>query len=249
MSFSQILAFLVARAPDLRAELRGAHPDDLAELAEVCPRPLPAAYLEFLRAMGGSSGSFQPLPVADCRAASLWPHILATSPSYPEDRFFKVGLDLGIGRDILQDWFLDLQRGDPDDPPVVRFEDEGDPAEFVAARVHVVARAWTAMLQARAFLSFAVEAREYQQRAAFAAGAAGATRLDEVAAICGRLGLTPTLPSRPGLHTLERADLSVLLELPPESARIHVRVGADSAASGQLLVEVIGDNIEASRGR
>lgn len=246
MSFSQILAFLVARAPDLRAELRGAHPDDLAELAEACPRPLPAAYLEFLRAMGGSSGSFQPLPVADCRAASLWPHIVATSPSYPADRFFKVGLDLGIGRDILQDWFLDLQRGDPDDPPVVRFEDEGDPADFFEARVHVVARSWTAMLQARAFLTFAVEARAHQRRAAFAAGTTG---LDEVAAICGRLGLTPTLPSRPGLHTLERADLSALLELPPESARIHVRVGADSAASAQLLVEVIGDNIEASTGR
>lgn len=243
MPFSKILAFLEARAPGLSAERRGAHPDDIAALAAACPRPLPRAYLEYLQAMGGSSGSFQALPVADCRAAALWPHILATPPSYPDDRYFKIGLDLGIGRDIRLDWFLDLKRGDPDDPPVVTFEDEGDRADFVEARVHLVARSWTAMLQARAFLSFAVEARPSQQQQRFAAGGDPAARLDQIAAICGRLGLTPALPSQPGLHTLERPDLSVLLEHPPNVPRIHLRLGSDAVPAGQHLVEVIRDNL------
>ncbi|WAS98038.1 SMI1/KNR4 family protein [Nannocystis punicea] len=246
MSFSQILAFLVARAPDLRAEIRGAGPDDIAELAELCPRPLPREYLEYLQAMGGSSGSFQALPVADCRADSLWPHLLATATSYPADRYFKIGLDLGIGRDVRLDWFLDLKRGDPDDPPVVTFEDEGDPASFVEARAHVVARAWTAMLQRQAFLGHAVAPRPSQHHEAVAGEAA---RLDEIAAICGRLGLTPTLPSQPGLHTLERADLSVLLELPPKARRIEIEVGADTARAGLHFLEVLRDNLDTSAGR
>lgn len=245
MSFSPILAFLAARVPELRAQLRGASPEDIDELAEQCPRPLPRAYLEFLQAMGRSCGEFSPLPVADCRAAELWPHLVATPPSYPAGRFLKVGIDLGIGRDLRRDWFLDLRRGDPDDPPLVTFEDEGDPADFVEARVHVVARSWTAMLQRQAFLFGAVDRRAFQQQEVVTP--ADEASLAEAAAICARLGLTPALPSQPGLHTLERADLSVLLEVPPNMRRLEIEVGADAARVGRHFLEILRDNLDASR--
>ncbi|MFZ6184207.1 SMI1/KNR4 family protein [Nannocystis pusilla] len=244
MSFSPILAFLDARVPELRAELRGATPEDIDELAELCPRPLPRAYVEFLQAMGGSSGSFSALPVADCRAAELWPHLLATPPSYPADRFLKIGIDLGIGRDIRRDWFLDLRRGDPDDPPLVTFEDEGDPADFVEARAHVVARSWTAMLQRQAFLFGAVDRRAFQQQEIVTP--ADESRLAEAAAICARLGLAPAMPSQPGLQTLERADLAVLLERPPNMRRLEIVVGADTARVGQHFLEILRDNLHAA---
>lgn len=244
MSFSALFAFLTARVPDLRDQIRGATSDDIAELAELCPRPLPRAYLEFLQAMGGSTGSFSALPIADCRAAELWPHLRSTPPSYPTDRYLKVGIDLGIGRDIREDWFLDLRRGDPDDPPVVTFEDEGDPARFRDARAHVVARAWTALLQRHAFLFGAVGRRSFRQEEVV--DPADPRRLDEAAAICERLGLTPVLPSQPGLHTLERADLSVLLEVPPNMQRLEIQVGADTARAGQHFLEILRDNLDAA---
>ncbi|WP_434419391.1 SMI1/KNR4 family protein [Nannocystis pusilla] len=244
MSFSPILAFLDARVPELRSQLRGATSEDIDELAELCGRPLPREYAEFLQVMGGSTGSFQALPVADCRASELWPHLLATPPSYPNDRFFKVGLDLGIGRDIRLDWFLDLQRGDPDDPPVVTFEDEGDPDAFRAARAHLVARSWTALLQRHAFLFGAVGRRAVKQQEIVTP--ADESSLARAAAICARLGLVPAMPSQPGLHTLERADLSVLLELPPDMRCLEIEVGADTARAGQHFLEILRDNLDAA---
>ncbi|MCY1071450.1 SMI1/KNR4 family protein [Nannocystis sp. RBIL2] len=244
MSFSAIFAFLTARVPDLPAQIRGATSDDIDRLAELCPRPLPRAYLEFLRAMGGSTGSFSALPIADCRASELWPHLRSTPPAYPTDRYFKIGLDLGIGRDICEDWFLDLQRGDPDDPPVVKFEDEGDPDAFHEARAHVVARAWTALLQRHAFLFGAVGRRSFRQEEVV--DPANPRCIDEAAAICERLGLAPALPSQPGLHTLERADLSVLLEVPPNMLRLEIAVGADTARVGQHFLEILRDNLDAA---
>ncbi|MDC0721495.1 SMI1/KNR4 family protein [Nannocystis bainbridge] len=242
MSFPAIFAFLVARVPDLRAQVRGATSGDIERLAELSPRPLPRAYVEFLRAMGGSTGSFSALPVADCRAAELWPHLLSTPPSYPTDRFLKVGIDLGIGRDIREDWFLDLQRGDPDDPPVVSFEDEGDPDAFREARAHVVARSWTGMLQRHAFLFAAAGRRSFRREEVF--DPVDPRRIDAAAAICARLGLTPVMPSQPGLHTLERADLSVMLEVPPDMERLEIEVGADSPRAVQLFLEVMRDNLD-----
>lgn len=244
MPLSQLLAFLADRAPDVHAGLRGAHPDDIEELAELCPRPLPATYREFLRVMGRASGSFIALPEADARPGTLWPHLRANRPSYPDDRYFKIGRDLGGERDIRSDWFLDLQQGDPDDPPLVTFEDEGELADFDAAQVHVVAPAWTAWLHARAFLAYAVAARASVQQATFAAGADPARRLARVAELCERLGATARLPARPGLHMLERRDLSLLLSLAPDAGALLVHVGADAGLTVQNVLEIVRDDLE-----
>lgn len=240
---ADILAFLERRAPRVRAGLRGADSEDIHRLAGLCPRPMPAAYLEFLRVMGDATDGFVPLPEADHRPSALREELLAESASYPVERYFKVGIDLCIGHDVSHDWFVDMDAADPDDPAVVRFEDVGEPEQFEPSQPQLVALSWTAMLRRRVFVSFALEPRAHQEEAWLPGGAAPAARLERLAGVCLRLGSTPTFAPGSGLHMLESPALSVLLELPPDKSTIRVRIGSDTRRAGRHLVEVIHDDV------
>ncbi len=240
---TDILAFIERRAPQVRADLRGADGAEIDRLAELCPRPLPGVYLEFLRTMGETTDGFVPLPEADHRPASLREEHAAEPPSYPVERYFKVAIDLCIGHDVSHDWFIDMDAGAPDDPAVVRFEDVGEVEQFDGAQAQVIARTWTAMLRRRVFVAFALERRKFQEEAWLPGGPAPAARLQRLADVCARLGATPSFAASAGLHMLETPALSLLLELPPDHSQIRVRVGADARREGRRVIEVIRDDV------
>ena len=56
-SVERYLSYVSAFDPTLPGRLRGAREDQLAELAAVAGRPLPAFYAEYLRRAGAADGS------------------------------------------------------------------------------------------------------------------------------------------------------------------------------------------------
>jgi hypothetical protein len=125
MTLDTTVQFIDERVPGFRQRIRGASAATLAELQGFTSRPLPRAYARFLALMGEDSAEFDLFPGFRYGASQLVAsRRRVESTAYPSDRYFKIAMQAPGPAEFFTDVFLDLQRGDGEDAPLVSFEDQ-----------------------------------------------------------------------------------------------------------------------------
>lgn len=120
--WKELIAFIDAREPGFAGRVRGASEEEVRRVQAQTPVPLPHAYADFLRAMGGDLAHFRVFPnhfgtvselVEHRESSSEWPF------DYPPERFLPIGYEWERDDELEGDVCLALQLGDAQDPPVV----------------------------------------------------------------------------------------------------------------------------------
>lgn len=122
--WQQMTDFIQFRMPQFSLDVQGASSKQIALIESLHPHPLPSSYKSYLYTFGHSSGSFT---LDDERYTSI-PDLLNIiqspegdlSPCYPEQRYMWIGGQIDESdHSYWGDFYLDLQQGDPQDPPLM----------------------------------------------------------------------------------------------------------------------------------
>ncbi|HEY0136372.1 MAG TPA: hypothetical protein VGB85_19950 [Nannocystis sp.] len=224
-----LLKFFAARAPMYSASLRGVSLDDIRLCEKNCSLSFPRTYTDFLVAMGDECGDFHPFgPSQSCDFYEL---LESFSPDGYPDRYFKVAFESSPMAVTRFDFFLDLQRSDGIDAPLVSFEEMD---EFVPQAVQEVGFTLGEQIARRAFDVFEVDRRAFTRtlRLLPASSAEARSAMKLAIATLELQGLSEVLPPLPRVRCLDDDRLSALVELRESTTGARIRLG--SADRGDL---------------
>jgi hypothetical protein len=127
----RLIPFIDERVPGFAAKIRGADEQSVALLEQRCSSRLPSVYRDFLALMWEDTAGFDVIPGYAYRASELLAYhpTPETELAYDPRRYHKIAICCDEEREDFVDFFLDLELGDEEDAPIVRFEDDsGVPA-------------------------------------------------------------------------------------------------------------------------
>lgn len=126
MKWQFLVDFIARRDPEFPRRIRGAAPREIAALERRHGVGLPRAYEGFLLTFGKDAGGFELSSerYTDIQAlleVASEPRVSDRRPSYPQSRFLWIGGQVNVSDESYWgDPYLDLERGDRDDPPSSR---------------------------------------------------------------------------------------------------------------------------------
>lgn len=241
MSIEVIIAFISERRLEFTAEIRGVSEQELEDLQAGCGVRLPRAYLGFLRRMGVHSNGFHPFgPSHVMNLYALVEELPAET--YPAERFFKIAEETNRSLIVIEDKFLDLQRSDGDDAPLVRFEDGG---EFEPKAVAELGFSFREQLTRSAFLGFELEPRKHRRVIGLEAATPVAVeeQLRAATEMLTKMSLVPVLEWTPRVRTLRNETLSAMLEHRGQDRALSMRLGADDERALGIATEQLLDHL------
>lgn len=237
IKWADLEAFMAARDPKYREEVRGVPDGDIAACEEGCAVILPQIYVGFLGVMGADCGALRPFgPTQDCGFHGLVEDLPARY--YPGDRYFKVSREGDMSRITRLDTFLDLDRSDGADAPLVQFEDGG---EFAPEAVTEFRFTLGEQLARNFFRAFELNRRPHRKvvRGGSQPAAQGERDLHAAVEVLGRSEFEPVLPLLPRVACLGHRGASALVELHALSGAVSVHLGAEDMRALGVVVEQI----------
>ncbi|KIG17544.1 hypothetical protein DB30_03245 [Enhygromyxa salina] len=157
--WQQIIAFIDERDPGFRGRIRGATPERIQELQAIHAAKLPRAYVDFLELMGEDHGGFELSWAHYSTVQELLLHKVMPPggpTSYPQSRFIRIAGLKEEHEDDASGWgdyYLDLQRGERDDPVMIDHE-FFDPYVDAPEVGSVVVERFTDRVQLRAYADY-----------------------------------------------------------------------------------------------
>jgi hypothetical protein len=249
MDWSKLITFIDARAAGYAGLVRGATPEQIAELRRLqCPARLPAVYESYLAAFGADDGGFilseerftdVPTLLEDLRADEA----AEVRPTFPRERYLWIGGQMDERDETYWgDFYLDLAARDREDPPLLThtFYEPYDASD----EPHVFWSRFSEFVQTRAFMDYEENLHTSVLRLSLAVHP---RRLpgtwSAVGELLGRCRLRSMLPGGPTLWIGAREGSTVLMSVRYEL--ISLSIVSEDAADGLELAEMIRDNIPA----
>lgn len=246
MAWSEIEAFIRRKDEALLSGARGVPEEDLVVFESSAGVELPRHYRDCLLRIGGSQTTLRPLGPAwtdQFRALVLRP----PEPEFLEHGLLRIGLHEDDGAIVDQDIYMDLNRSNDGDAPLVDVETfaEYDPADLEPRGLTFVDQ-----VVRRAF-----RLCEYDHRPEDVglivrpSPDAKDVAVLELVKLLQKLGLEPCLPSSPRMVVLSGNGKSVLIEARESKPFVFVDVAADTRVQAGRVVEVLLDNVDGLRRR
>jgi hypothetical protein len=240
--WTDLRAFIDARAPAYWSATKGVPRDDIAACEEAAGVKLPRLYVDFLADIGAESGDLEPFGGFQ---ACGFDRIKAELPArgYPGSRYFKVAIEEDTSQVTLLDTFLDLARSDGHDALLVQFEDIGSFDEEM-----VTSRGFTLAEQlARSVFDFVeLEPRPHKT----SLGIYNLKTPEDVERQrqllfqqLANMGLTTVLPPEPRVACFHGDKLSALVEFLTEIHSFGVTLGAVDKKAAKVAVEQLRDHV------
>ncbi|WP_164018146.1 SMI1/KNR4 family protein [Pyxidicoccus trucidator] len=236
-----MIEFIRQRDPAFLSQVEGMPDAAISALAADRGVTLPATYVEFLRRMGGHSHGYTPFGATQDHgfaaiAERLEAERLDDKDDAPPGRFFPVAIETDLSLVALYDHYLDLQRGDGDDAPLVTLE-QGVPFRWQTP--DETGETCGERIAASVFNHF--ELRLRANRDVVALGGAlqagqGRAALQQALALLQRAGFAPVLPLLGRVACLQAGPLSVLAKVNENYELLTLRIGSDDALAVKELV-------------
>jgi hypothetical protein len=246
MNWDAICDFINSKDPAFLSTVRGVPPEVIRDVGKSYEVTLPHAYVEFLEIMGEASGNFPPILPSQ---ASGFAELLDELPAQlPGGRYFKVSSASDPEEISPSDFFLDLERSDGEDAPLVMFAD-GEP--FVARSVIDSGFTFGEYITMRVFGFF-----ELFRRAHCAAVLVfdvppdqAVERVTQCVELLSTLKFAQVLPRQPRVACLARDGLGALIAYKAELTLVSIELCEDDAALLKATVEQAHRGIPGSRVR
>lgn len=247
MDWPLLIEFARQRDPAFLAPLAGVPEVSISTLAADRGAALPASYVEFLRRMGIHSNGWAPF------GATLDHHFAAIverldegdEDAPPSDRFFPVALETDKSLVALYDHYLDLQRVDEDDAPIVMLEaGVAYPLQTPTETHETFNERVTRSMFNRFQLHHCAE-RDVVTLGGTRRAGEGRAGLQQVLVLLQRAGFEPALPPLGRVACLRAGSLSVLARVNEGHELLTLLLGGDNrldlkALADQLLAGLPG---------
>lgn len=251
MDWQALTDFITRRDPAFRKHIRGALPSEIAEFQMLSGvAALPRVYVDYLRMFGADSNGF---PLSAERYTDIGTLLevarqgaaAARQPTYPRTRFIWIGGQHDLSDETYWgDFYLDLSRGDRDDPGLVAHEFE-EPYDS-KVEPYLLDTRFSQFVQRQAFLSY--EWPCYLAHRRLTMGFA-ATQLDAAfaatAQLLQRAGVKQALPGGPSLW-IGMSDVASVCVATIE-ALVVVRIASAEPLDGARLSEIVQDGTESAK--
>ncbi len=240
MSWSDVDAYVAARAPKDHAAFRGVAEPDLDAFEQETGRLLPREYRAFLLGCGATAGDLHPL-------GAFWAHdfyLLAAEP--PDEDFLEAGLlRVGLFTDASaltpSDLYLDVSEGECDDAMLFDYEqDQLFDRQWLRPR----GLSFLDTVSAGFFQLFQLGTHELETRLGL--DVATADRVEAKAsidAVLCKLGFEAVLPASERLSTHASPDVSALVEARTSASHVFVDLGSDDRRALGRATEVLLDHV------
>lgn len=243
MDWPLVIEFIRQRDPAFLSCVEGMPDAAVAALAAGCGVTLPASYVEFLRRMGVSSNGYAPFGATQDHGMAAIAECLDNEDDAPSGRLFPVAIETDSSLVALYDHYLDLQRGDGDDAPLVMLE-QGVSLEVqtpVETRETFVER-----ITASAFNHFELRHRAGCDVLSVGGGTLqageGRAALQRALTLLQRAGFAPVLPQSGRVACLQAGPLSVYARLNENYELLTMRLGSDDPlALNELAEQLLAD--------
>ena len=234
IAWSQVIDFIGRRDAELASSFVGVRQSEIDAVQAQYGISLPSAYVHFLRTMGENSGELHPFGNTYVHTFS---ELLEQLPpeDYPGDRFFKVAFVIEELAVDLIDIYLDLNRSDGYDSPLVSFE---IPLEPNATNFSEDRLSFAEKLVYRVFRKLDVDRKRYGATIVVFGGDPGNLRGTKQAAlnVLMRSGFAAALPELQRLGCLTRESVSMLISISDARKLIRVEMGSDRRDAIEELV-------------
>ncbi|RKH64686.1 hypothetical protein [Corallococcus llansteffanensis] len=239
MDWPLLIEFVRQRDPAFLVQLKGVPDAAIAALAADRGAVLPASYVEFLRRMGSHSNGWAPFG-ATCEhhfAAIVERLDEHDEDAPPSDRFFPVAIETDESLVALYDHYLDLQRVEGDDAPLVMLE-AGVPYQVqTPVETH---ETFNERVTHGLFHRF--QLRHCAERDVVALGGTrrageGRAGLQQVLVLLQRAGFEPALPPLGRVACLRAGSLSVLARVNEDYELLTLLLGGDNRLALKALAD------------
>jgi hypothetical protein len=237
MDWPLVIEFIRQRDPAFLSRVEGVPDAAVAALAAGRGVTLPASYVEFLRRIGVSSNGYAPFGSTQDHGIAAIAARLDDDDAAPSGRFFPVAIETDESLDPLYDHWLDLQRGDGDDAPLVMLE-QGVDLEWQTPVE--TSETFGERITASVFSHFAL--RRLAGRDVVSVGGTlqageGRAALQRALARLQRAGFAPVLPLSGRVACLQAGPLSVYARVNENYELLTLRLGGDDLRSVTELAE------------
>ncbi|RKH73181.1 SMI1/KNR4 family protein [Corallococcus aberystwythensis] len=239
MDWPLLIEFVRQRAPAFLAQLEGVPDASIWALAADRGAALPASYVEFLRRMGSHCSGWAPFGATlDHHFAAIVERLDAEDEDAPpSDRFFPVAIETDESLVALYDHYLDLQRVEGDDAPLVMLE-AGVPYQWqTPIETHeTFNERVTFSLFHRFQLRLCAERDVVTLGGTLRAGE-GRAGLQQALVLLQRAGFEPALPLLGRTACLRAGTLSVLARVNENHELLTLLLGSDNRLSLKALAD------------
>jgi hypothetical protein len=234
MDWNALVRFVRAENPAFLAAFRGVPPEEVHAVEELCGVHLPDSYREFLGRMGRDSGRFYLFGPGHAQELETLRADLPAD-SYPA-RYFKVAVPV-VDSDISPlDYFLDLERSDGVDAPIVTFEDMGHFRQEYVRDLGFTFGEWVT----HAIFMFLAIGHEPEQASVVIGSPspkAAPGLKDEAVALLERMNFALVLPSLERVACLRRGQLGAMVDVLVGGLAVAINLGADDRRALEIVVD------------
>lgn len=249
MDWPLVVDFIAQHDPRFLDAVQGVPESEIAALAAACDVTLPKTYIGFLRLMGIDNNGLAPFGARqDVSFAMIVERIDeedAEEGGPTVRRYFPIAVETDNSLEVLFDHWLDLQRSNGDDAPIVMLE-QGVPIAW--QQPVEIGETFGERILARAFTHFAL--RQHPHSDLLAVGGAmkigeGRAALDNALVILQSAGFAFALPPLGGVACLHGGSLDILARVNEIHELLTLRLGGDTVVAvkevaDQLLTNLAG---------
>jgi hypothetical protein len=230
-----VLAFIAQRDPEAAAACQGIPRSQIEAIERQYGIALPSNYVSFLETMGENSDG---LYLFGFTRAHQFSRLIRRLPStlYPMQSYFKVAMESSPSPPSFEDVYLDLQRSDQYDGPLVRFELPLEPdSEIEEEPLSVTERiiyeiAWQVDVSRMPFGAKVLVFRGGPSRDPHKTKQDAANMLREI-------GFTSRLPDLPRVASLAQAAMTVLVSIDEEL--VSFELGGESREAVEMPMKAL----------
>lgn len=235
MDWNALGQFIAAENSNLFSTFRGVAPQEIRRVEQLCDIRLPDSYREFLLRMGADSGGFYLFGPGHSQQLEALTEDLPPD-SYPGRRYFKIAVPT-VDSDISPvDYFMDLERSDGADAPIVTFEDMGDFNQEYVREMGFTFGEWVT----HAFFMFLAVGHEPQQATVVIGSPTlqtARTMKNDAVSLLGRMNFELALPSLDRVSCLRRGQIVAMVDLLAGGLGVAVNIGADDRPALEVVVD------------
>ncbi|SFD88104.1 hypothetical protein SAMN05518672_103665 [Chitinophaga sp. CF118] len=245
-----VIEFIRQRAPAFLSQLVGVPDEVISTLIANRDVMLPASYVEFLRLMGINSNGYFPFGGMQDHT---FPSIIERFEDDEEDappagRFFPVAIETDLSMDPLYDHYLDLQRGNGNDAPLVMLE-PGVPFKWQTPIE--TSETFNERITKSVFCRFQLHNCTERDVVAMGGGklqaGGGSTALQQALALLQRIGFTPALPLLGRVVCVQAGPLSVLAGVNEEYELLTMQLGGNNSLAVKELADQLLKDLPGAR--
>src|SRR5262245_21935844 len=243
IDWSAILEFIARRDVEIANSCAGVARSQIEAIESQCEIALPSNYVNFLQTMGESSGG---LNLFGFTYAHQFSRLVRQLPSTSDltQRYFRVAMESDPAAPAFEDIYLDLQRSDQHDGPLVRISRPLNPdSEFEEGPLSVTERIIYELV-------WELDVSRMPFGAGVVAVEGGASRnpqktKEDAADVVRGVGFAASLPELPRVACMAQPMSSVLISIDDDLVRFELggdsREAVEGAVNALLLAQVGAD--------